>query len=191
MQLVAIPIAQPHDMFLWHTTSLVAASMSAFTLLIKCVATLVDPDSNSDGIPDWWMIKYFGHPTAQASDNSRATDDADSDGQNNLAEFLSGTDPTNGASALQITLITWEGNNVRITWPTAGGRTNIVQGWICVIDEFGQPSDPSYSNEFFDLSDLIIISGSGDGETNFVDDGTWLGEFTNWPARYYRIRLVP
>ena len=110
----------------------------------------------------------------------------------NLQEFLGGTDPTNSASALQITLISWEGNNVRICWSTRGGRTNIVQGGIGVIDDFGQPSDPAYTNEFFDISDLIIIPGSGDVETNFVDDGvSWLGDYTNWPARYYRIRLVP
>ena len=25
-------------------------------------------DSDGDGIPDWWMIQYFGHPTGQAGD---------------------------------------------------------------------------------------------------------------------------
>jgi hypothetical protein len=37
---MAIPIAQLHNLFLWHPTSLVVASMPSFTLVIKCVAAL-------------------------------------------------------------------------------------------------------------------------------------------------------
>ena len=37
-------------------------------------------DSDSDGIPDAWMIQHFGHSTGLASDHSRAQDDADGDG---------------------------------------------------------------------------------------------------------------
>ena len=118
--------------------------------------------------------------------------DSDGDGLSDIQEAIAGTNPTNAASALRITSITMEGDNVRITWSTAGGRTNVVQGGIGVIDGFGFPSDPSYTNEFFDISDLIIIQGEGDVQTNFVDDGvSWLGEYTNWPARYYRVRVAP
>src|ERR1043166_9295168 len=28
--------------------------------------TTVLPDTDSDGIPDWWMNQYFGHPSGQA-----------------------------------------------------------------------------------------------------------------------------
>jgi hypothetical protein len=51
--------------------------------------------SGGDGIPDNWRIHYFGHPTGQAGDLSRATDDPDKDGLNNLQEFQNGTDPLN------------------------------------------------------------------------------------------------
>ena len=51
-------------------------------------------DSDNDGIPDAWMVKYFGHPTGQASDKSLATDDPDSDGLTNLQEYKAGTNPT-------------------------------------------------------------------------------------------------
>jgi len=37
-------------------------------------------DSDGDGIPDVWMMLYFGHPTGLASDNSLASQDADGDG---------------------------------------------------------------------------------------------------------------
>jgi hypothetical protein len=50
-------------------------------------------DTDGDGIPDAWMVHYFGHPTGTASDHSLATDDADGDGLNNLQEFQAGTDP--------------------------------------------------------------------------------------------------
>jgi hypothetical protein len=50
-------------------------------------------DTDNDGIPDAWMVKYFGHPTGQASDKSLATDDPDGDGLTNLQEYQAGTNP--------------------------------------------------------------------------------------------------
>jgi len=52
-------------------------------------------DTDSDGIPDDWMVKYFGHPTGLESDHSRAQDDYDGDGATNLQEWQAGTDPNN------------------------------------------------------------------------------------------------
>jgi hypothetical protein len=60
-------------------------------------------DSDADGIPDWWMLKYFGHPTGEATDHSLAGDDYDSNGVDNLAEYLAGTDPNKIRFALQFT----------------------------------------------------------------------------------------
>ncbi len=48
-----------------------------------------DYDMDGDGLPNDWESQY-------AVTNAYA--DGDSDGFNNLAEFISGTDPTNGAS---------------------------------------------------------------------------------------------
>jgi hypothetical protein len=50
-------------------------------------------DSDGDGIPNSWMIQYFGHPTGLESDLSRAGDDWDDDGLTNLQEYQSGTLP--------------------------------------------------------------------------------------------------
>lgn len=47
------------------------------------------PDSDGDGIPDWWEEKYNTDAAA-----ANASDDGDSDGVNNLAEYRAGTDPT-------------------------------------------------------------------------------------------------
>jgi Tol biopolymer transport system component len=86
-------------------------------------------DSDGDGIPDWWMLKYFGHPTGQPSDLSRAQDDADGDGLSNLQEYLAGTDPTNFNSvlALQVSPVTVASNTVSLTWPAVPGKSYQVQ----------------------------------------------------------------
>jgi T5SS/PEP-CTERM-associated repeat protein len=126
-----------------------------------------------------WQLQYFGCTNCPQAD---AAADPDGDGQNNLAEFLAGTVPTNSASVLRITSAVTSGANVTLTWSTAGGHTNIVQVTT------GAP-DGSYStNGFVDIAgSLTIVGGSGDTSANYVD----AGGATNTPARYYRVRLVP
>ena len=51
----------------------------------------------SDGIPDWWRVKYFASGST-TNGNSCASCDPDGDGVNNLQEFQRGTDPTNSGS---------------------------------------------------------------------------------------------
>ena len=62
------------------------------------VRKIADVFSDTDGIPDWWRLAYFGHALGQANDHSRGADDEDGDGVSNLTEFLNGTDPLNPAS---------------------------------------------------------------------------------------------
>ena len=124
-----------------------------------------------------WQLQYFGCTNCPQAD---ATADPDGYGQNNMAEYLSGTDPTNSASVLQITSAIAQGNDVVVTWTTAGGHTNMVQAATGAVDG-------SYTTNFTDLSAPIIILGSGDATTNYTDGGG----ATNVPSRFYRIRLVP
>lgn len=85
-------------------------------------------DSDGDGIPDWWMLQYFGHPTGQAGDHSRAQDDFDGDGMSNLQEFLAGTDPTNPNSVfrIQVSFVSAT-NGVQVSWPASASRNYRVQ----------------------------------------------------------------
>jgi len=85
-------------------------------------------DTDGDGIPDWWMLKYFGHPTGQAGDLSLAQDDADGDGMSNLQEYLAGTAPDDPLSYLRLTSITAGATSgVQITWGSATNKFYTVQ----------------------------------------------------------------
>ena len=123
-----------------------------------------------------WQILYFGSTNNPSADPAA---DPDADGQNNLAEFLSGTNPTNSQSALRIISAVQQSTNVVITWATAGGFTNAVQAT-------SGDANNGYTNNFTDVSGPIVISGSGDAITNYADGGV-----TNSPSRFYRVRLVP
>jgi Tol biopolymer transport system component len=80
-------------------------------------------DSDGDGIPDWWMIEYFGHPTGQASDLSLAQDDADGSGMSNLQDYLAGLDPTDPASVLALRIAAdATGTNMVLNWTAVSGK---------------------------------------------------------------------
>jgi hypothetical protein len=86
-----------------------------------------DVFSDTDGIPDWWRLAYFGHATGQAGDQSRASDDPDGDGSSNGAEFVAGTHPLNPSSVFRITSYQRTGNDDQLAWPTAGGKQYQLQ----------------------------------------------------------------
>ena len=130
-----------------------------------------------DGISDAWRQQYFGHIEPEASDGSRAQDDPDGDGLNNLQEQAAGTDPTSSVSALRITSITREGADLRVTWATGLGKTNALQFATGGLGD-------SYSNNF---SDLFIVTNTTDTATNWLD----VGGAVSGATRYYRVRLVP
>ena len=80
-------------------------------------------DSDGDGMPDGWMVQYFGHATGLESDHSRPQDDFDGDGVINLAEYRAGTNPTNSTSYLKITSLSLGGTNgVQVAWGSASNR---------------------------------------------------------------------
>jgi len=59
----------------------------------------------SDGIPNTWMINYFGNANPAVGLNHGANQDADGDKLTNLNEYRTGMVPTNSASTQRITLI--------------------------------------------------------------------------------------
>jgi len=91
---------------------------------------IVDTDTNS--LPDWWELQYFGQLTGV---NTNA--DTDHDGLSNLGEWLAGTNPTNAASGLWLTLHSSAAANTAVlSWPSVAGKTyriaratNLVTGF--------------------------------------------------------------
>ena len=67
------------------------------TLSIPALITYLT-DSDGDGVPDEWEATY-GFGTNNIADGAL---DADDDGLSNWAEYVAGTDPTNGLSCLRI-----------------------------------------------------------------------------------------
>ena len=107
----------------------------ASVLSSNSVRTLMTLDSDADGLPDWWTIRYFGHATGQAADLSRAMDDANGTGQNNLYKYIAGLDPTNPASIFAILALTNQPSSVELHFPsspirfyTVEWRTNLLTG---------------------------------------------------------------
>jgi Bacterial TSP3 repeat/WD40-like Beta Propeller Repeat len=123
-------------------------------------------DSDADGIPDSWMTQYFGHPTGQQSDLSRAQDDVDGDGLSNLEEYIAGTNPLDPASALRLRAEVANQTYVWLKWFVTPGRTYRV--------EFKNDlTDPAWSS----LPGNYSVTGN---QASFL-----VSKPT--PARYYRV----
>ena len=139
------------------------------------VRKIADVFSDTDGIPDWWRLAYFGHALGQANGHSRGADDADGDGVSNLTEFLAGTDPLNPASfptppAFNITQISVNASNVQINCATT---TNWNYQLQCrnTLDAFS-----SWAN--------IGPAAPGTGGTMLLSDSDGATNLT----RYYRVQ---
>lgn len=128
-------------------------------------------DVDTDGLPNGWEQMYGFSPL----DPFDAENDADGDKMSNLEEFLAGTNPINAASCLQITSQTISNHSVNVSWKAVGGKSYVVQ------------KSPSPTAGFTDLSPVITVPGTAEITTNYLD----VGAATNWPGRFYRIRLGP
>jgi hypothetical protein len=69
------------------------------------------------------------------------------------------------------------GNDVLVTWTTGSGKTNALQVTAGDVDG-------SFINAF---TDLFTVTNTVGTVTNYLD----IGAMTNWPSRFYRVRLVP
>ncbi len=117
---------------------------------------MVDADGN--GLPDWWELQYFGHLTG-----TDPNADPDHDGMNNLAEWIAGTNPTNAASVLRLTLVS--ATNVSgavVNWSSVAGKnywlersTNLATGFNTVVATNLAATAPTNT-----LSDTAILPGN-------------------------------
>ncbi len=86
-------------------------------------------DSDGDGIPDWWMIQYFGHIAGQVGDLSLAQDDPNGTGMTTWQDYVAGTNPTDPTSVFQVLVAppASSGGNVTLVWTATAGRSYSVQ----------------------------------------------------------------
>ncbi|MDD5140937.1 MAG: alpha-amylase family glycosyl hydrolase [Verrucomicrobiales bacterium] len=135
------------------------------------VRKIADVFSDTDGIPDWWRLGWFGHALGQAGDNSRGSDDADGDGASNLKEFLAGTAPIDPASIFKITNVAvTNGIDVQVSCSTVINHTYQLQssaglGAAAVWTDIGSPASGTGSV-------LVLTNTSGATDA----------------ARYYRVQ---
>ncbi len=127
-----------------------------------------DPDSDNDGLPDDWELRYFGSLNAP---NGGPNDDPDGDGLTNLEEYLAGTNPLDPASVLAITAIAVDAAAAHIIFPTILGHHYRVEradslpaAWTPIAD------------------DLAGTGGLLEVTDPFAPDR---------PTRFYRVRLLP
>jgi hypothetical protein len=142
------------------------------TLIYGTAVLLPTRDDDGDGMPNGFEQSIGLDPLNAADANL----DADGDGMSNLQEYLAGTDPTNSTSTFRITAVAREGIDVRVTWKTGTGKTNAL----------GRTSGSvgSFSNNF---TDIFTVTNTVGSVTNYLDAGA----ATNFPSRFYRVRLVP
>jgi uncharacterized repeat protein (TIGR01451 family) len=173
VQITATPSASSNITNVSNAATVTASEFDPVPTNNTAVASLVVyRDADSDGIPDYWTEQFFGHGTGQASDNSRAGDDADGDGFSNAQEYLAGTSPIDANSALRIVTIDMV-------------ETNIVVGFASVTNK-------QYRLEWSDgpvgpWTNIVADEIVGTGDAIQVPDASTAA----MTQRFYRVRLLP
>ncbi len=116
--------------------------------------TNVVADSDGDGLPDAWELRYFNNPT-----NAAPSDDPDDDGMLNWQEHGSGTHPSNTVSVFEMNAPaepgSASGTGFVIRWNSETGQvytvarsTNLVAGVFPVqaFDVFATPPVNCYTD---------------------------------------------
>jgi hypothetical protein len=124
-------------------------------------------DADNDGMDDPWELDHFG---TLARDG---TGDYDGDGATDLAEYLTGTEPADPASAFRAEIHDSgvPGQGPAITWPIAWGKSYRVQLKQVL-------TDPGW----YELNGNVIFMGS---RGYVLDPSPAVGQ------RFYRILLNP
>jgi uncharacterized repeat protein (TIGR01451 family) len=131
---------------------------------------VLDPagDSDGDGLPDGWELRYFGSLNAPDGDPH---DDPDGDGAANYQESRAGTDPLDRASVLIITSIRFTEAGVQIEFQSVLGRAYRVER---SASPAGSPWTMVADN----------VPGTGGSVSVIHPGGAWPG------GQFYRVRLL-
>jgi hypothetical protein len=146
-----------------------------FYRVVTPMLPAASPDTDGDGIPDWWMVLHFGHPTGQIGDHSRAQDDPDGDHMSNLQEYLAGTDPLDDGSSLKLQTL---GINNATGLPRFSFTAIAGMGYTI------QYSPKVSSGVWYNLREVLPEANTR--IVYFEDAGS-----SNAPTRFYRIATQP
>lgn len=145
----------------------------------ELITVAIPPDTDGDGMPDWWEELHFGGPTA-----AKPNDDSDGDGLTNLEKFqlnphLSPVNPdTDGDGLLDGHSITLTSDDPRYAaWTTAGispvdtadGRTFLGELTLGTA-----PLNPDTDGDGLLDGDSITVSTSDPRSTAWEEAGIFL-----------------
>jgi len=120
----------------------------------------VNLDLDSDTIPDWWEIAYFGSIT-----NCDASADVDNDGMLNWQEYIADTIPTDSNSVLQFIEILPGSNGVDVAWQgginawqfleSSGDLAATTEQWMVIFTNF--PPTAISNNYYHDMGTNTVL----------------------------------
>jgi hypothetical protein len=119
---------------------LVATNSAGSATSTVAVLTVTNPDSDGDGMPNWWEAIYGLNENL-----NDANLDLDTDGMTNLDEFHAGTNPTNPQSVLRLRWMSLGPNRLEFV-----AQSNISYS-IQYSTNLGQP-------QWFTLSNIAPLS---------------------------------
>ena len=145
-----------------------ASDGSSDSNLGQVAVTVNVADSDSDGVPDWWMREHFGHPTGKTEDLSRAQDDSDQDGLSNAQEYRLETDPQHANSSLRLAGVRRASGVAEVSFNTVLGHTYSL---LSSVNPAAGPWQPVATNLF------------GHPDSIKVEDATAGAQ----PLRFYKV----
>jgi hypothetical protein len=130
-------------------------SLSNVQAFVQTDALNWGPDTDADGIPDAYEFANTGSLT-----NLSAGGDADGDGSGDPQEFLADTDPLDGGSVLDITILSRTAITNAVTWTVEPTRTYRLE----------QTSTATNNAVWSDSGLGIVPPGAGPTLTGLVPD---------------------
>lgn len=89
-------------------------------------------DTDEDGLPDYWEIKYFGDLTT-----TDGTGDQDGDGLSDFDEYLAATNPMASGSSFMVYCGVAVPSTNTIQWASASNRTYSIHHTTNLMESFG------------------------------------------------------